>query len=55
MNKKSILLLGASGLVGGECLKLLIHDGQYEKITVLTRSPLTTSSTLTALANIATS
>jgi uncharacterized protein YbjT (DUF2867 family) len=42
MNKKSILLLGASGLVGGECLKLLIHDGQYEKITVLTRSPLTT-------------
>ena len=42
MNKKSVLLLGASGLVGGECLKLLIHDGPYEKITVLTRSPLIT-------------
>ena len=42
MNKKSILLLGASGLVGGECLKLLIHEGPYEKIIVLTRSPLTT-------------
>jgi uncharacterized protein YbjT (DUF2867 family) len=42
MNKKSVLLLGASGLVGGECLKLLIHGGPYEKITVLTRSPLIT-------------
>jgi uncharacterized protein YbjT (DUF2867 family) len=42
MNKKSILLLGASGLVGGECLKLLTHDGPYEKIIVLMRSPLTT-------------
>jgi uncharacterized protein YbjT (DUF2867 family) len=42
MNNKSVLLFGASGLVGGKCLKLLIHDGPYEKITVLTRSPLTT-------------
>jgi dTDP-4-dehydrorhamnose reductase len=42
MNNKSVLLLGASGLVGGKCLKLLIHDGPYEKITILTRSPLTT-------------
>jgi uncharacterized protein YbjT (DUF2867 family) len=42
MNNKSVLLLGASGLVGGECLKLLIHGSPYEKITVLTRSPLTT-------------
>jgi uncharacterized protein YbjT (DUF2867 family) len=38
----TILLLGASGLVGGECLKLLIYGGPYKKITVLTRSPLTT-------------
>ena len=42
MNNKSVLLLGASGLVGGECLKLLIQGSPYEKITVLTRSPLTT-------------
>ncbi len=42
MNNKSVLLLGASGLVGGECLKLLIQDNYFGKITVLTRSPLTT-------------
>ncbi len=29
MNNKSVLLLGASGLVGGECLKLLIQDNYY--------------------------
>jgi uncharacterized protein YbjT (DUF2867 family) len=42
MNNKSVLLLGASGLVGGECLKLPIHGVPYKKIIVLTRSPLTT-------------
>lgn len=33
----TILLLGATGLVGGECLKLLAADPACEKIIVLTR------------------
>jgi uncharacterized protein YbjT (DUF2867 family) len=41
-NRKSVLLLGATGLVGGECLKLLLREGTYEHITILTRSPLAT-------------
>ena len=37
---KSILLLGATGLVGGECLKLLHKDESFERIVVLSRSPI---------------
>ena len=40
MNNKTVLLIGATGLVGGECLKLLLQEYLYNKITVLTRSPL---------------
>jgi uncharacterized protein YbjT (DUF2867 family) len=38
MSKKTLLLLGATGLVGGECLKRLISDDHYRRIVVLTRS-----------------
>lgn len=40
MNQKTVLLLGATGLVGGECLKRLIRDDPYRRIVVLTRSSL---------------
>ena len=35
--KKSLLLLGASGLVGGECLRRLLVEPGYERIVVFTR------------------
>jgi len=37
---RSVLLLGASGLVGGECLRLLSNDDAFNRIVVLTRRPL---------------
>jgi uncharacterized protein YbjT (DUF2867 family) len=37
---KSVLLLGATGLVGGECLKLLADDPAFSRIVVLTRGSL---------------
>ena len=38
--KKSILLLGATGLIGGHCLKFLCEDNHYDRIVVLTRREL---------------
>ncbi|MDH3252716.1 MAG: oxidoreductase [Ignavibacteria bacterium] len=40
MKSRTALLAGASGLVGGHCLKLLLQDPVYERIVVLVRSPL---------------
>jgi uncharacterized protein YbjT (DUF2867 family) len=37
---KSALLLGASGLVGGHCLQLLLQDAAYDKVVVWLRKPL---------------
>jgi uncharacterized protein YbjT (DUF2867 family) len=37
---KSLLLLGASGLIGGECLGFLRDDDYYTDVTVLTRTSL---------------
>lgn len=37
---QSVLLLGATGLVGGECLKLLCTDDFWQRVIVLTRHPL---------------
>ncbi len=37
---KSILLLGATGLVGSHCLRLLVSDSAYGRVVVLTRRPL---------------
>lgn len=37
---RSALLAGASGLIGGQVLRLLLADGDYGLVTVLTRRPL---------------
>jgi len=36
---KSVLLIGATGLVGSECLKLLASDPAFDRVVVLTRRP----------------
>jgi uncharacterized protein YbjT (DUF2867 family) len=41
---KSVLLLGATGLVGGECLKLFAPDAAFASVVVLTRKPFQTTS-----------
>tara|TARA_Y100000588_G_scaffold114086_1_gene125215 strand:+ start:684 stop:1337 length:654 start_codon:yes stop_codon:yes gene_type:complete len=40
-NKKSALILGASGLVGSEVLSLSLESDLYNKIVIVVRSPLT--------------
>ncbi len=40
LNNKSALIAGATGLVGGHLLKLLLNCQHYDKVTVLTRSSL---------------
>ena len=37
---KSVLLVGATGLVGRECLRLLLPDPAFERIVVISRRPL---------------
>ena len=37
---RSVLLAGATGLVGRECLRLLLADSAFTRIVVLTRRPL---------------
>jgi uncharacterized protein YbjT (DUF2867 family) len=39
-SKKTALVLGASGLVGNELVKILIQQNQYEKIHLLVRRPI---------------
>lgn len=47
---RSALLVGATGLVGGELLKLLLADSRYTRVhTVGRRSPTVTHAKLTAL------
>lgn len=36
----SVLLAGATGLVGGECLRLLLADPTFSRVVALTRRPL---------------
>ncbi len=38
--KKSVLLLGATGLIGGHCLKILCDCDYYDRVVVLTRRAL---------------
>ena len=38
--KLTALLAGATGLVGGECLRLLLASARYEQVVVLTRREL---------------
>jgi len=40
VESRSALLLGATGLVGGHCLDLLLADDRYSRVTTLTRRPL---------------
>ena len=40
MNTRTALLLGATGLVGGHCLDLLLADATYEAVVTLGRRPL---------------
>lgn len=39
-NSRTALLLGATGLVGGHCLDLLLHDEAYSRVTTLGRRKL---------------
>ena len=36
---RSVLLLGATGLVGGECLRLLLDGPSFHRVTTLSRRP----------------
>jgi uncharacterized protein YbjT (DUF2867 family) len=40
MSPKSALIVGASGLVGGYCLKQLLEEESYSKVIALVRKPL---------------
>ncbi|MBL4866491.1 MAG: oxidoreductase [Pseudomonadales bacterium] len=40
-NKRTALIAGASGLVGGHCLQSLLNSPVYEKVIALSRQPLT--------------
>jgi uncharacterized protein YbjT (DUF2867 family) len=40
MESKSALLVGASGLVGGHCLRFLLEEPSYKRVIVLVRRPL---------------
>ena len=40
MTGKSVLLLGATGLVGSECLQLLTNNPAFTRIVILTRRPI---------------
>lgn len=37
---KTALVVGATGLVGNECLRQLLHDKYYDRVIALTRKPL---------------
>ncbi len=39
-NQRTALIIGASGLVGGELLKVLLRDEAYTHVTALVRKPL---------------
>ncbi|MCE7933468.1 MAG: oxidoreductase [Chlorobi bacterium CHB2] len=43
MTKRTALLAGASGLVGGHCLQQLLADDRYERVIVLVRRQLSAS------------
>lgn len=39
-NHRSVLLIGATGLVGSECLRLLLESNAFSRVVVLSRRPL---------------
>jgi uncharacterized protein YbjT (DUF2867 family) len=42
VQKNSVLILGATGLVGGECLRRFMADSRFSEVMTLTRRPLET-------------
>src|ERR1051326_9044562 len=40
MGRKAALLIGATGLIGGHCLELLLKSDQYNRVVALVRRPL---------------
>lgn len=40
MKPRGALIAGATGLVGGHCLRLLLDEPRYRRVTTLTRRPL---------------
>jgi uncharacterized protein YbjT (DUF2867 family) len=40
VSRRTALLAGASGLVGGECLRLLLDNAAYSRVTIVTRRSL---------------
>jgi uncharacterized protein YbjT (DUF2867 family) len=44
MSNKTALIIGATGLVGEQCLKLLLASADYSRVIALTRSPLALTS-----------
>lgn len=41
MSEKTATLVGATGLIGGELLKLLLNDSYFKKVRILVRRPFT--------------
>ncbi len=41
--QRSVLLLGATGLVGGQCLNLFLANDHFSQVTTLSRRPLATN------------
>ena len=41
--QRSVLLLGATGLVGGQCLNLFLANDNFSQVTTLSRRPLATN------------
>jgi uncharacterized protein YbjT (DUF2867 family) len=39
MNQRTALLVGATGLVGGHCLQMLLEAEAYEKVVIILRRP----------------
>ena len=39
MSEKTATLVGATGLIGGELLKLLLNDNYFNKVRILVRRP----------------
>ncbi len=42
MNKRTALVLGASGLVGQEVTQLLLDSDYYDSVTIFVRKPVAT-------------
>ncbi len=43
VKKRSVLLLGATGLVGSQCLNLFLANDHFSQVSTLTRRPLATN------------